>query len=124
MKRKTKPIGSIEYEVAENDTIEKIALKFNTIPSEILHMNRLVTRTIFAKQKIYVPDPNYIPPPPPPVTEEPKSPSPPALFKQLSLNETEKTPKTEKNQPNTSNSGGFSFLRVNSENLIFNKNKL
>lgn len=119
MKRKTKPIGSIEYEVAENDTIEKIALKFNTIPSEILHMNRLVTRTIFAKQKIYVPDPNYIPPL---VTQEPKS--PPALFKQLSLNETEKTPKTEKNQPNTSNSGGFSFLRVNSENLIFNKNKL
>ena len=48
MKRRSKPpVGSIEHDVVENETIEKIALKWNTTPSEILRMNRLATRTIF-----------------------------------------------------------------------------
>lgn len=103
-----KPVGTVEYQVAENDTIEKIALKWNTIPSEIQHLNRLVTRTIFPGQLIYVPDPNYVPPP---VSEQqPKSPQ---LTKQLSLNDIEKTPSVQTQNPtNTSTSGGFSFLRV------------
>ncbi|CAF0703097.1 unnamed protein product [Brachionus calyciflorus] len=63
IKKKHKPPGTIEYKVEFDDTIEKIALKWNTIPSEIQHLNRLVTRVIFPGQIIFVPDPNYIPPP-------------------------------------------------------------
>ena len=47
VKKKIRPAGTIEYHVQNNDTIEKIALKWNTIPSEIQHLNRLVTRVIF-----------------------------------------------------------------------------
>ena len=47
VKRKSKPAGTIEYTVEENETLEKIALKWNTIPSEIHRLNRLVTRIIF-----------------------------------------------------------------------------
>jgi len=63
-KRKQQPVGTLEYQVEANDTIEKIALKWNTIPSEIQHLNRLVTRMIFPGQILYVPDPNYVPPTP------------------------------------------------------------
>ena len=72
LKRKSKPVGTLEYQVVPGDTIEKIALKWNTIPSEIQHLNRLVTRTIFPGQTLYVPDPDYVPPPPP--TSPPMSP--------------------------------------------------
>ena len=47
MKRKVKPVGAIEYQVNDNETIEKIALKWNTIPSEIQRLNRFSTRTLF-----------------------------------------------------------------------------
>lgn len=46
-KRKSRPIGTIEYTVEDNETLEKIALKWNTVPSEIHRLNRLVTRVIF-----------------------------------------------------------------------------
>jgi hypothetical protein len=64
VRRKQQPVGTLEYQVEANDTIEKIALKWNTIPSEIQHLNRLVTRMIFPGQILYVPDPNYVPPTP------------------------------------------------------------
>jgi len=53
VKRK-QPAGSLEYTVCENETVEKIALKWNTIPSEIMRMNRLVTRTIFPGSNFYL----------------------------------------------------------------------
>ncbi len=74
MKRKTKPAGALEYLVEQSDTIEKIALKWNTIPSEIQRLNRLATRICFPGQTLYVPDPDYVPPPPPPVASPPISP--------------------------------------------------
>jgi len=59
------PDGTTEYLVQENDTIEHIALKWNTIPSEIQHLNRLINpRMIFPGQVLYVPDPNYVKPKP------------------------------------------------------------
>lgn len=62
--KKIKPIGSIEYEVQNNDTIEKISLKWNTVPSEIKRLNRFSTRVLFPGQIVYVPDPDYVPPSP------------------------------------------------------------
>ena len=47
VKKKTKPVGSLEYKVEPGDTLEKIALKWNTVPSEIQHLNRLAIRVIF-----------------------------------------------------------------------------
>jgi spore germination protein YaaH len=59
------PAGTTEYLVQESDTIEHIALKWNTIPSEIQHLNRLINpRMIFPGQVLYVPDPNYVKPKP------------------------------------------------------------
>ena len=49
--------------VDKNDTIERIALKWNTIPSDIQHLNRLSSRMLFPGQVLYVPDPTYIPSP-------------------------------------------------------------
>lgn len=59
-----KPVGTLDYEVLNGDTIEKIALKWNSTPTNILHLNCLATRTIFPGQVLYVPDPSYVPPPP------------------------------------------------------------
>ena len=53
VKRKSKPAGSLEYHVESGDTIEKIALKWNAVPSEILHLNRLVTRVIFPGKLLF-----------------------------------------------------------------------
>lgn len=77
------PPGTIEYKVDSNDTIERIALKWNTIPSDILHINRLSSRLLYPGQILYVPDPNYVPPPPPPIVSspvtKPSSSSPPKV---------------------------------------------
>lgn len=75
--KKKKPVGGLEYEVQfSNETIEKIALKFNTVPSEILRLNRFSTRRpmLFPGQVIYVPDPEYVPPSPPPAPADPATP--------------------------------------------------
>jgi LysM repeat protein len=77
VKRKTKPLGAMEYTVEAGDTIEKIALKFNKVPSEIQHLNPLVSRVIFPGQVLFVPDPNYVPPPPQPAPTPTASSSPP-----------------------------------------------
>ena len=47
VKKKVKPTGALEYQVEKDETIEKIALKWNTVPSEIKRLNRLSTRVIF-----------------------------------------------------------------------------
>ena len=36
-------------------------MKWNTIPSEIVKINRLLSRTLFPGQVLYVPDKNYVP---------------------------------------------------------------
>ncbi len=46
-KKKIKPPGVIEYQVETDETIEKIALKWNTVPSEVKRLNRLSTRVVF-----------------------------------------------------------------------------
>jgi LysM repeat protein len=58
------PIGTLEYIVDVSDTIERVALKWNTIPSDILHLNRLSTRMLYPGQVLFVPDPQYMPPEP------------------------------------------------------------
>jgi LysM repeat protein len=55
------PPGTEEYTVDKNDTIERIALKYNTIPSDIQYLNRLSSRMLFPGQKLFVPDPTYVP---------------------------------------------------------------
>ena len=37
-------------QVADGDTLEKVALRFNSTPSELLHLNKLNSRTIFPGQ--------------------------------------------------------------------------
>ncbi len=58
----TPPICTLNYYVLSNDTIERIALKYNTVPSEIIRLNRLSMRMLYPGQVLYVPDPSYIPP--------------------------------------------------------------
>ena len=52
----------MEYIVDDRDTVERIALKWNTIPSDILHLNRLSSRILFPGQVLHVPDPKYVAP--------------------------------------------------------------
>ena len=54
------PAGTIEYIADKDDTLERIALKWNTIPSDILSINRLINRSVFPGQVLYVPDPNNL----------------------------------------------------------------
>ena len=70
------PLGTLIYEVSSSDTLERIALKFNTVPSEIIHLNRLSSRMIYPSQTLFVPDPDYIPPTtPPPTSPPPRTPT-------------------------------------------------
>lgn len=54
------PLNTTQYIVDENETIEKIALKWNTIPSEISRINCLFSRILIPGQVLYVPDKNYV----------------------------------------------------------------
>jgi LysM repeat protein len=38
------------FQVTDNDTLEKVALRFNSTPSELRQLNKLATRTIFPGQ--------------------------------------------------------------------------
>jgi LysM repeat protein len=116
----------MEYVVEAGDTIEKIALKFNKVPSEIQHLNPLVTRVIFPGQVLFVPDPNYVPPPPaPPAPAASSSPptSPPSQNKLSSsivneLNTIESTTALANNSSSSvhsqhnSSGNGFSLFKV------------
>jgi LysM repeat protein len=91
IKRKTKPVGALEYEVKPNETIEKIALKWNTVPSEILSLNKLASRVIFAGQTIFVPDPDYVAPSPPLSPPPAKVQFPLAIIDEMSKSHSDKT---------------------------------
>ncbi|CAF3792758.1 unnamed protein product, partial [Rotaria magnacalcarata] len=53
------PKGTTAYTVGSNDTLEKIALRFNLIPSELLQLNKLNSRIVFPGQTIYVPETSF-----------------------------------------------------------------
>ncbi|XP_033854401.3 oxidation resistance protein 1 isoform X2 [Acipenser ruthenus] len=55
-----KPKGTIEYSVESRDSLNNIALKFDTTPNELVQLNKLFSRAVVAGQILYVPDPEYI----------------------------------------------------------------
>ncbi|XP_006021994.1 oxidation resistance protein 1 isoform X3 [Alligator sinensis] len=55
-----KPKGTIEYTVESRDTLNSIALKFDTTPNELVQLNKLFARSVVPGQILYVPDPDYI----------------------------------------------------------------
>ncbi|XP_030301811.1 oxidation resistance protein 1 isoform X2 [Calypte anna] len=55
-----KPKGSLEYSVESRDTLNTIALKFDTTPNELVQLNKLFSRAVVPGQILYVPDPDYI----------------------------------------------------------------
>ncbi|KAM9304508.1 oxidation resistance protein 1 isoform 6-T7 [Morus bassanus] len=55
-----KPRGTIEYSVESRDTLNSIALKFDTTPNELVQLNKLFSRAVVPGQILYVPDPDYI----------------------------------------------------------------
>ncbi|XP_068253386.1 oxidation resistance protein 1 isoform X9 [Nyctibius grandis] len=55
-----KPKGTTEYSVESRDTLNSIALKFDTTPNELVQLNKLFSRAVVPGQILYVPDPDYI----------------------------------------------------------------
>ncbi|KAM9513115.1 oxidation resistance protein 1a isoform 7-T7 [Salvelinus alpinus] len=55
-----RPKGTIEYAVETRDTLNNIALKFDTTPNELVQLNKLFSRAICPGQVLYVPDPEHI----------------------------------------------------------------
>ncbi|XP_069076714.1 oxidation resistance protein 1 isoform X5 [Pleurodeles waltl] len=55
-----RPKGTIEYTVESRDSLNSIALKFDTTPNELVQLNKLFSRAVVAGQVLYVPDPDYI----------------------------------------------------------------
>ncbi|CDQ80415.1 unnamed protein product [Oncorhynchus mykiss] len=47
-------------EVETRDTLNNIALKFDTTPNELVQLNKLFSRAICPGQVLYVPDPEHI----------------------------------------------------------------
>uniref|UniRef100_A0A915K2I7 LysM domain-containing protein n=1 Tax=Romanomermis culicivorax TaxID=13658 RepID=A0A915K2I7_ROMCU len=45
-----------EYVVQDNDTVEKIAARFDCTPSQLIKLNKLTSRMLFTGQNILVPD--------------------------------------------------------------------
>ncbi|XP_053382496.1 nuclear receptor coactivator 7-like isoform X4 [Mercenaria mercenaria] len=60
-KKKQQPEGTLEYTVQDRDTLEKIAAHYDTTPSELKKLNKLISAMIFAGQVLYIPDKNYVP---------------------------------------------------------------
>ncbi|KAL6093928.1 hypothetical protein STEG23_027550 [Scotinomys teguina] len=52
-----KPKGTIEYTVESRDSLNSIALKFDTTPNELVQLNKLFSRAVVTGQVLYVPDP-------------------------------------------------------------------
>ncbi|GAB6029687.1 hypothetical protein CHUAL_005414 [Chamberlinius hualienensis] len=48
------PPGTFSYEVNTNDTLTSVAARFETTPSELVKLNRLVNRLVFPGQVIYI----------------------------------------------------------------------
>nr|AAH91636.1 MGC99199 protein [Xenopus laevis] len=55
-----KPKGTMEYTVESRDSLNSIALKFDTTPNELVQLNKLFSRAVVAGQLLYVADPDYI----------------------------------------------------------------
>ncbi|XP_036193943.1 oxidation resistance protein 1 isoform X7 [Myotis myotis] len=55
-----KPKGTIEYTVESRDSLNSIALKFDTTPNELVQLNKLFSRAVVTGQVLYVPDPDYV----------------------------------------------------------------
>eukprot|EP00057_Strongylocentrotus_purpuratus_P019239 XP_011673713.1 PREDICTED: nuclear receptor coactivator 7 isoform X2 [Strongylocentrotus purpuratus] len=54
----TQPQGTLEYKVMDRDTLDSIALSFDTSPSLLMRLNHRTSRMIFPGQVLYVPDPD------------------------------------------------------------------
>lgn len=68
-KQLLKPKNALEVEVGARDTMEKIAIRYRTTPSEICKMNKMASRMIFQGQVLFVPDPDASPVTPSPTKE-------------------------------------------------------
>uniref|UniRef100_A0A4W5QE69 Oxidation resistance protein 1 n=1 Tax=Hucho hucho TaxID=62062 RepID=A0A4W5QE69_9TELE len=55
-----RPKGTVEYTVETRDTLNNIALKFDTTPNELVQLNKLFSRAVCPGQVLYVPDPDHI----------------------------------------------------------------
>ncbi|XP_059502328.1 oxidation resistance protein 1a [Stegostoma tigrinum] len=55
-----KPKGTTEYTVESRDSLNSIALKFDTAPNELVQLNKLFARAVVPGQILYVPDPEYV----------------------------------------------------------------
>ncbi|RXN20313.1 oxidation resistance 1-like isoform X2 [Labeo rohita] len=55
-----RPKGTIEYSVESRDTLNSIALNFDTTPNELVQLNKLFSRNVVPGQVLYVPDPEYV----------------------------------------------------------------
>ncbi|XP_078711966.1 oxidation resistance protein 1-like isoform X4 [Lampetra fluviatilis] len=55
-----KPKGTMEYTAGAQDTLNSIALKFDTTPNELVQLNKLFSRMIVPGQMLYCPDPDYM----------------------------------------------------------------
>nr|XP_055067060.1 oxidation resistance protein 1a isoform X2 [Misgurnus anguillicaudatus] len=55
-----RPKGTIEYSVESQDTLNTIALKFDTTPNELVQLNKLFSRNVVPGQVLYVPDPECV----------------------------------------------------------------
>ncbi|XP_034029701.1 oxidation resistance protein 1a isoform X2 [Thalassophryne amazonica] len=55
-----RPKGTLEYTVELRDTLNSIALKFDTTPNELVQQNKLFSRAVVPGQVLYVPDPEYV----------------------------------------------------------------
>ncbi|XP_045143128.1 oxidation resistance protein 1 isoform X2 [Echinops telfairi] len=55
-----KPKGTLEYTVESRDSLNSIALKFDTTPNELVQLNKLFSRAVVTGQVLYVPDPEYV----------------------------------------------------------------
>ncbi|GFR70468.1 oxidation resistance protein 1 [Elysia marginata] len=59
-----KPKGTFEYIVEDRDTLIKIGAHFDVTPSELMKVNKMMSRNVFPGQTLFIPDPNYVPSPP------------------------------------------------------------
>ncbi|XP_051058578.1 oxidation resistance protein 1 isoform X2 [Phodopus roborovskii] len=55
-----RPKGTMEYTVESRDSLNSIALKFDTTPNELVQLNKLFSRAVVTGQVLYVPDPEYV----------------------------------------------------------------
>nr|XP_055076833.1 oxidation resistance protein 1b isoform X1 [Misgurnus anguillicaudatus]XP_055076834.1 oxidation resistance protein 1b isoform X1 [Misgurnus anguillicaudatus]XP_055076835.1 oxidation resistance protein 1b isoform X1 [Misgurnus anguillicaudatus] len=55
-----RPKGTMEYVVESRDTLNSIALKFDTTPNELVQLNKLFSRAVVTGKVLYVPDPEYV----------------------------------------------------------------